>query len=52
MITLITLAALVTVIHRFGSTPTAIAIEEKVQASRDEHLQLMLRHGIVTGIIR
>jgi hypothetical protein len=52
MITLIILAALVAVTYRFGSTPEAIAIEEKVQASRDEHLQLMLRHGIVTGIVR
>jgi hypothetical protein len=52
MITIFLLAGLLLLLHRATATPEAIAIEERVEASRDEHLKLMFRSGVHTHGLR
>jgi hypothetical protein len=47
MIAILIAAVAVAVLYRLGSTPEAVAIEEKVEAARDEHRRQLLNAGII-----
>jgi hypothetical protein len=47
IISIILFAGLIAALLHFGNHPDAIAMDEKIQAARDEHRKAMLDSGIL-----
>ena len=46
IISIILFAGLVAALFHFGNHPDAVAMDEKIQAGRDEHRKAMLDNGL------